>query len=133
MKRLALGLSVLLATLLVSCNGTSEDPLEVFFVVSYGTTAAEAGIAIVEDVTAAGGSDDFVIVENSRRPLPAPPVDYDIVDRLNQRSELVVLSRVLDTTSNLANVLFFNIEELSPNDPSTSRLSRSMVSRGRLS
>jgi len=124
MKRLALGLSVLLAMLLVSCTGTSEDPLEVLFVVGYGTTAAEAGIAIVEDVTAAGGSDDFVIVENSRRPLPAPPVDYDIIDRLNQRSELVVLSRVLDTTSNLANVLFFNIEELSPNDPSTFQESR---------
>lgn len=129
MKRLLLGLRFLvlsgvLSGLLSGCTGTSEDPLEVLFVVAYGTTAAEAGIAIVEDVTAAGGSDDFIIVPNSRRPLPAPPVDYDIVDRLNQRSELVVLSRVLDTTNNLANVLFFNIEELSPNDPVTFQESR---------
>lgn len=132
MKRLPLGLTLgmswlltlLLGGLLSGCTGTSEDPLEVLFVVAYGTTAAEAGIAIVEDVTAAGGTDDFVIVPDSRRPLPAPPLDYDIVDRLNQRSELVVLSRVLDTTSNLANVLFFNIEELSPDDPSTFQESR---------
>jgi len=118
-------LGLLLAGALLSgCTGTSEDPLEVLFVVAYGTTAAEAGIAIVEDVAAAGGTDDFIIVENSRRPLPAPPLDYDIVDRLNQRSELVVLSRVLDTTNNLANVLFFNIEELSTADPSTFQESR---------
>jgi hypothetical protein len=129
MKRLSIGLTLgtlglLLSGLLSGCTGTSEDPLEVLFVVAYGTTAAEAGIAIVEDVSAAGGTDDFIIVPNSRRPLPAPPLDYDIVDRLNQRRELVVLSRVLDTTSNLANVLFFNIEELSPDDPSTFQESR---------
>lgn len=129
MKRLSIGLTLgtlglLLSGLLSGCTGTSEDPLEVLFVVAYGTTAAEAGIAIVEDVSAAGGTDDFIIVPNSRRPLPAPPLDYDIVDRLNQRRELVVLSRVLDTTNNLANVLFFNIEELSPDDPSTFQESR---------
>ncbi|MEM6428434.1 MAG: hypothetical protein AAF708_04275, partial [Deinococcota bacterium] len=105
------GLSVVLA----SCTGTSEDPLEVLLIAAYGATAFDANVAIIEDLTANGGTEDFQII--AERSLLAPPIDYDIVDRLNRRTELVVLTRILDT-SNLANLEFFNLEGLSANDTS---------------
>ncbi|MEM7735426.1 MAG: hypothetical protein AAF267_06505 [Deinococcota bacterium] len=106
-----------LCVLLASCTGTEDPALEVILITAYGENAANARVAIIEDLTAAGGTSDFQIIEESIQPLLGPPIDYDIVDRLNRRTELVVLTRILDT-SNLATVAFFNLEGLSASDTS---------------
>ncbi|MEM6427863.1 MAG: hypothetical protein AAF708_01390 [Deinococcota bacterium] len=102
---------------LAGCTGTIDPALEILLVTAYGENAAGAEVAIIQDLTATGGTEDFQRIEESRRPLLAPPIDYDIVDRLNRRTELAVLVRILDT-NNLATIMFFNLEGLSADDTS---------------
>jgi hypothetical protein len=82
------------AALLGACTGTTEPGNPVLLIVGQGDTEASE-VILVEDTFAVRGAteDRFAFVEGSARPLPAPAVAYDVVDRTTTRRELVVLSR----------------------------------------
>ena len=95
-------LSILLITgILTACTGTTEEQAPTLLIVGYG--AQDNGrIALVKDSAFTSNvlADRFDFLEDSVRPLPenSSPVAYDLIDRVNTRRKLVVLSR--DSSNN---------------------------------
>jgi hypothetical protein len=84
----------LLSLALVSCTGTPEDEPPVF-VLAGVINGDKAELILFEDryrfVNDMDSTTRFKFFD--RQDLPAPAVDFDIVDRVNTRSELIVLTR----------------------------------------
>jgi len=114
MKRLTTTLLSLLV--LAGCTGTVEPPLPTLLAV--GVVQGErAQVALVETVLTRtdeeGGG--YTFLESSRQDLAAPAVDFDVTEREDARTQLVVLSRAED---NEGFIDFFTFSGINPGDPS---------------
>lgn len=85
------GIATLL--LLTACTGTFESPDPVLLVTGYQAAAGPRVALIRDNLTLS--LERLAFLPASVRPLPAPSVDYDVVDRERARGSLVVLSRSL--------------------------------------
>lgn len=104
-----------IACLIVSlgaCTGTREERLPTLLAVSLIQDEAPQ-VALIETVLASDG--DYSLLEDSRRTLAAPAIDFDVTNRNSERGELVVLSRADD---NEAFIDFFAIRGVNPAEPS---------------
>jgi hypothetical protein len=117
------GMGVVLLAL-AGCTGTQEAQLPTLLVIG---SAGPGGpqLSLVEDIRdpAAAQPRRLEPVANSERPLPAPPVSLDVVDRNGARGELVVL---IDDSAR-TELRFFSLEGLNGSDPSAFEESRELV------
>lgn len=107
------------AALLTACTGTAEPGNPVLLIVGQGDAEASE-VVLIEDTFAVRGAtpDRFAFVAGSARPLPAPAVAYDVVDRTTTRRELVVLSRgAAQAGSAPAQLTFFALSGLNAANP----------------
>ncbi len=77
--------------LLAACTGTSEPLTPTLLVTGYGGTS-DPKVALIRDDLSVTPT-RLAFLPESVRPLSAPSVAYDVVDRERARSALVVLSR----------------------------------------
>ena len=113
MKTLA---AVLLALLtLTGCTGTFEPPLPTLLAVGV-VQGEQPQVALVETVLTRtdeeGGG--YTFLGASRQNLAAPAVDFDVTERRDARTQLVVLSRAED---NEGFIDFFTFSGIDPDDP----------------
>ena len=110
-----LGPVALLVLLLAACTGTFEVRPPTLLVVAFEDSSPAVGL--VRDTFSAlepGQSRTLSFVTGSRRPLPAPAVDVDVVDRAGARPTAVFLLREQGTqTSYLRG---FRIDDIDPDD-----------------
>jgi hypothetical protein len=114
--KLLAGLGVLA---LGACTGTSE-PLNPVLLVTGLEGAAGPQVALIRDSFGTTGASDerLTFLSESTRPLPAPAVSYDVVDREGTRGALVVLSRADPVAGAATGYLnFFALSGIDPNDP----------------
>lgn len=114
MRRLV-PLALLLA--LVACTGTFELRPPILLAVTFDDGGPQ--IALVRDnfaTEAAGTPRELSFLDASRRPLPAPAVALDAVDRGGDRSVLTVLSRET-AAPHTATLRGFTLEGVDPADP----------------
>ncbi len=111
---------VLLIGLLSACTGSFEDLPPTLLIVGYTDTGSGEGtIALVEDRTlnADTAAEGLVFLSDSLRTLPAPPLAFDVVDRINNRTQLIVLSRDDSVAGNPAYLSFVNLQDIDPDNP----------------
>lgn len=111
-----------------ACTGTSE-PLNPVLLVTGLEGAAGPQVALIRDSFGATGASDerLTFLSESTRPLPAPAVSYDVVDREGTRGALVVLSRADPVAGAATGYLnFFALSGIDPNDPATFRQTRQL-------
>ena len=114
-------------SLLSGCTGTVSDLPPLLLVVAL-VEANAPQIALVEDsfLTAGATQQRLRFLETSRRALPEPAVDFDVVDRAGVRNELVVLSRS-DTAPYPSFLDFFGLVGIDPDDPADFAASRQQI------
>jgi hypothetical protein len=132
MKTLLLALAAA-ALLLSACTGTPSPELDTLLISGY--TDAEGGhVALIDARTlcppGAGPRCGEGILPDSVRPLPAPPVAFDMVERVPARSELVVLSREGQVLNSPAFLSFFATDDIDPANPVDFAESREAVTLG---
>lgn len=129
------GLFLLLLALaaLSGCTGTTGEQPSVLLIVGY-TDAAGGKVALLRSETLCTGPDPRCqaqsLLPGSERPLPAPPVAYDLANRPQARDELVVLSRAGTAVNGPAFLNFFLSANLSPDLPVEFAESRPAVALG---
>ena len=91
----------LVLAVLSACTGTSEERLPTLLAVSLGGSA-QPQVALVRTTltTSEEAQGGFAVLEDSRRALAAPAVDFAVTERNGSRSELVVLSSAGGATPN---------------------------------
>ena len=104
-------LMMCLGFILAACTGTTEERLPTLLAVSL-VQNDEPQVALIETVLASDGT--YTLLEDSRRPLPAPAKDFSVTGRRGERGELVVLSRADDNETYLD---FFSLRSIDPADP----------------
>ena len=113
MKRFAALLLGLLV--LTGCTGTIE-PLPPTLLAVGVVQGEQAQVALVETVLtrtdAEGGG--YTFLEDSRQDLAAPAVDFDVTERLDARTQLVVLGRDADFEGYID---YFTLGGIDPDDP----------------
>ena len=109
MKHLALCLGLTL--LLGACSGSPGTPLPTLLAVSLVESGA-AQVALVETTLTVGGA--YTLLEESRRDLAAPAVDFDVTDRNGGRDTLLVLSWGNDNEGYLDS---FSLQGIDPGNP----------------
>ena len=113
MKTLAAALLALLT--LTGCTGTFEPPLPTLLAVGV-VQGEQAQVALVETVLTRtdeeGGG--YTFLGASRQNLAAPAVDFDVTERRDARTQLVVLSRAEDDEGFID---FFTLSGIDPDDP----------------
>jgi hypothetical protein len=122
MKRqmwLSIGMWSLL--LMAGCTGTVTTRTPLFLVVGIGGET-NGQVALVEDMffrDELTTDPRFRFIEESTRPVGGRPIAEDVVDRIDSRSELVVLSRGAADQGGVrpAYLDFFNLEGIEPTDP----------------
>lgn len=125
LKLLGAGLSVLA---LGACTGTSEPLNPVLLVTGY-EDAEGPKVALIRDSfgTAEASRERLTFLSESAKPLPAPAVSYDVIDREGTRGALVVLSRADPVAGAAVGYLnFFALSGIDPNDPSAFRQMREL-------
>lgn len=96
-------LACVVLALLTACTGTSEERLPTLLAVSLGGVA-QPQVALVRTTltTTEETQGGFAVLDDSRRALAAPAVDFAVTERNGSRSELVVLSSAGDAAENAA-------------------------------
>lgn len=108
---------------LVACTGSSEAGVPTLLVVAYGAT--EGKLALIEDTFFGAGVDTARFVFIKELDLSGTVLDYDIVDRLGDRSTLVVLS---EDASGRAALSLVNLAGIDPETGATAfRVTRTVV------
>lgn len=95
MKRL---LALCYVLILVGCTGTNEEEPPVFVIVGV-QNGLESQLVLFEDAYKTASDSNPRFKPFGTATLEAPAVAFDIVDRINSRSELIVLTRKDDGTS----------------------------------
>jgi hypothetical protein len=114
----ALALAALL--LLAACTGTSSLQAPRLLVVTFGTET-DARVALVRDDGPAGAAAErLAFLADSVRSLPGRALALDVVDRANQRSELLLLLRSGGDFS----LAFLNLQDIDPAAPAAFARSR---------
>lgn len=112
---------ICLFILMSGCTGTVTTRTPLFLVVGMGDEAS-GQVALIEDMFF---RDEFVLeqrfrfIEESTRPVGGKPIAEDVVDRIDSRRQLVVLSRGVAPVGEVppAYLDFFNLEGIEPTDP----------------
>ncbi len=109
-------LALILIILLTSCTGTKEAGTATLLFVAYqGSKKAE--VALFEDRFFIDGASGQRLQFLKKLNLPGPAISYDVIDRLGNRSELVILTK----TNNRYFISFYNIK-VNPNNLSDFKL-----------
>lgn len=113
-------LSILLVTVTLSaCTGTFEEPNPILLVTGY-QDAAGSHVALIRDTfgPSEANTNRLRFLPDSVRPLSAPAVSYDVVDRGGTRNSLVVLSRTPTVNGTSTGYLtFFSLSGIDPDSP----------------
>jgi hypothetical protein len=106
-----------LLLMLAACTGTFELRPPILLAVTFDDGAPQ--VALIRDnfaTTSAGTPRELTFLDTSRRPLPAPAVAIDVVDRAGDRPTLTVLSR--ETAAPFRGHLSgFDLAGIDPADP----------------
>ncbi|MEX2536172.1 MAG: hypothetical protein WD273_11310 [Trueperaceae bacterium] len=126
MKHFPTVLALLTLLILGGCTGTQEAALPTLLIVG-SVQPGGAQLQLLEDVRdpLATPPRSLVPVTGSSRPLPAPPVSLDVVERNGSRSELVVLVR--DDSLDITELHFFDLSDLDTGDPNFFAQSRTPI------
>lgn len=114
----SLATGVLVATL-GACTGSFEARNPVLLVVGYSSDAG-GRVALIKDRFGEDGTVDAQLefLPGSVRNLPAPAVDYDVIDRERARATLVVLSRAPAVGGGATGYLnLFSLRAIDPANP----------------
>ncbi len=109
-----LGLLASVLGALTACTGSFEPPSPTLLIVGYQNDGAK--VALIQDDLLVNPN-RLTFLPGSVRPLPAPGVDYDIVDREGSRRALVVLSRSVGTGSATASLTTLSLTGIDPANP----------------
>lgn len=103
-------LHLILLSLLVSCTGTPDGEPPVFVIAGVENAGLPQLVLLRDTYRETNGSSRFKFEEDTEVNLNAPAIAFDVVDRVNTRSELIVLTRDDDGTSFLEFFSLLGIE-----------------------